>query len=67
MVKTNPKKSPAKIQDMILPLFNMDVTLFVQLLVFVAYIGLIFRLSVELIGRNSLNMLRKAIKRGLPP
>ena len=36
----------------------MDVTPFVQFLVFVAYIGLIFGLSVELIGRNPLNMLR---------
>ena len=43
---------------MILPILNMDVTPFVQFLVFVAYIGLIFGLSVELIGRNPLNMLR---------
>ena len=43
---------------MILPILNMDVTSFVQFLVFVAYIGLIFGLSVELIGRNPLNMLR---------
>ena len=42
---------------MILPILNMDVTPFVQFLVFVAYIGLIFGLSVELIGRNPLNML----------
>ena len=43
---------------MILPILNMDVTPFVQFLVFVAYVGLIFGLSVELIGRNPLNMLR---------
>ena len=43
---------------MILPILNMDVTPFVQFLVFDAYIGLIFGLSVELIGRNPLNMLR---------
>ena len=36
----------------------MDVTPFVQFLVFVAYIGLIFGLYVEFIGRNPLNMLR---------
>ena len=36
----------------------MDVTPFVQFLVFVAYIGLIFGPSVELIGRNPLKMLR---------
>ena len=62
MVKTNPNKSPAKKQNMILPILNMDVTPFVQFLVFVAYIGLIFGLSVELIGRNPLNMLRKSNK-----
>ena len=43
---------------MILPILNVDVTPFVQFLVFVAYIGLIFGLSVELIGRHPLNMLR---------
>ena len=36
----------------------MDVTPFVQFLVFVAYIGLIFGPSVEPIGRNPLKMLR---------
>ena len=55
VVKTNP---PAKVKNMTLPILNMDVTPFVQFLVFVAYIGLIFGLSVELIGRNPLNMLR---------
>ena len=51
---------------MILPILNMDVTPFVQFLVFVAYIGLIFGLSVELIGRNPLNMLRVRDKEDLP-
>ena len=49
---------------MILPILNMDVTPFVQFLVFVAYIGLIFGLSVELIGRNPLNMLRRDKEEG---
>ena len=54
MVKTNLKKSPAKVQNIILPILNMDVTPFVVSGLFC----LIFGLSVELIGRNPLNMLR---------
>ncbi|PFX26925.1 hypothetical protein AWC38_SpisGene8404 [Stylophora pistillata] len=58
----NSTKGMLETQNMILPILNMDVTPFVQFLVFVAYIGLIFGLSVELIGRNPLNMLRKSNK-----
>ena len=51
-------------QNIILPILNIDMAPFVQFLVFAAYIGLSFGLSVELIGRNSLNMLRKSDKEG---
>lgn len=42
---------------MILPVVNMDVTPLVQFLVFVSYIGLVYGLSVELIGSNPLRMM----------
>ena len=42
--------------DMILPVVNMDVTLLIQFLVFVSYLGLVYGLSVELIEGNPLRM-----------
>lgn len=43
--------------DMILPVVNMDVTPMIQFLVFVSYLGLVYGLSVELIGSNPLRMM----------
>jgi len=42
---------------MILPVVNMDITPLIQFLVFVAYLGLVYGLSAELIGGNPLRML----------
>lgn len=50
---------PCKLTDMILPIVNMDITPLVQFLIFVSYIGLVFGLSVELIGSNPLRMIWK--------
>ena len=44
---------------MILPIVNMDITPLVQFVIFVSYIGLVFGLSVELIGSNPLRMIWK--------
>lgn len=52
---------------MILPIINMDVTPLVQFLVFVSYIGLVYGLSVELIGTNPLRMMWKTGETVNPP
>lgn len=52
---------------MILPIVNMDVTPLVQFLVFVSYIGLVYGLSVELIGSNPLRMVWKTAETVHPP
>lgn len=55
--QNNPQDLSRKVRDMILPVVNMDVTPLVQFLVFVSYIGLVYGLSVELIGSNPLRMM----------
>lgn len=46
----------------VLPVLNMDVTTLVQSLVVVSYIGLIYMLSVELIGYYPFLKIKKAIQ-----
>ena len=48
----------------VLPVLNMDVTTLVQSLVVVSYIGLIYMLSVELIGYYPFLKIKKAIQAG---
>lgn len=48
---------------MILPVFNMDVTPLIQFLVFVSYLGLVYGLSVELIGGHPFRMIKEATSR----
>ena len=47
---------------MILPIINMDITPLVQFLVVVSYFGLIFGLSVEIIGGNPFQMMKKTVE-----
>ena len=52
---------------MIIPIVNMDVTPLVQLLVFVSYIGLVYGLSVEILGYHPFQMMKRTIQAKPPP
>lgn len=45
----------------------MDVTPLVQLLVFVSYIGLVYGLSVEILGYHPFQMMKRTIQVKPPP
>ena len=45
---------------MIIPVVNMDATPLIQFLVFIAYIGLVYGLSVEIIGYHPFRIMKKA-------
>ena len=47
---------------MIIPIINMDVTPLVQFLIFISYIGLVYMLSVELIGYHPFCITKKTVK-----
>ena len=47
---------------MIIPIINMDVTPLVQFLVFISYIGLVYMLSVELIGYHPFCITKKTVQ-----
>ena len=45
---------------MIIPVVNMDATPLIQFLVFIAYIGLVYGLFVEIIGYHPFRIMKKA-------
>ena len=47
---------------MIIPIINMDATPLVQFLVFISYIGLVYMLSVELIGYHPFYITKKTVQ-----
>lgn len=52
---------------MIIPVVNVDITSLVQFLVFVSYMGLVYGLSVEIIGYHPFRMIKKTIQAANPP
>lgn len=46
---------------MIIPVVNMDITPLVQFLIAVSYVGLVYMLSVELIGHHPFRVTKKSV------
>ena len=63
MVKTNDYLNSAQVVlAMFLPIVNLDITPLVQSVIVVSYFGLVYMLSVELIGYHPFPVTKKTIQ-----